>query len=286
MASGGRVARGSRPRARAESVVVPFPRRGQGGLLDPARLAPSARSLLLAFALLAGAVAAYVVARETALFAVHRVEVEGAPLGVGRQVEAAVADADGKSLLAVDLGAADRVIESLPTVAAASLDRAFPHTLRIRVTPERAVAVVRQGAAAFVISARGRVMREVELGTRARLARIWVPKGAPLQVGSLLEGDLAAAARAATPLAGTPFPPVVSVEAASSGLTLHLRSGLEVRLGDAADVDLKLAVARRVLPLLRPGSVYLDVSVPERPVAGSSTLNSLVEVEGTTSTSP
>ena len=36
---------------------------------------------------------------------------------------------------------------------------------------------------------------------------------------------------------------------------------------------LKLTVAARVLPLLEDGTVYLDVSVPERPVA-SATLNS------------
>lgn len=286
MATGGRVARGSRPRARTESVVVPFPRRGQGGSLDPTRLAPSARSLLLAFALLAGSIAAYVTARETSLFSVQQIRVEGASAGVGRQVKQAVADTAGVSLLAVDLGAAERAIEALPTVASATLDRAFPHTLRITVTPERPVAVVRQGAVSYVVSARGRVMSVVERRTRPKLARIWVPKGTPLEVGSLLSGDLAAAVTAATPLSGARFPRVVSVEATSRELTLHLQSGVEVRLGDATDVDLKLAVARRILPLVQPGSVYVDVSVPERPVAGTSTLNSQVEVEGTLSTSP
>ena len=46
---------------------------------------------------------------------------------------------------------------------------------------------------------------------------------------------------------------------------------------------MKLAVAARVLPLLPPGSAYLDVSVPDRPVAGSS-LDSQVEVESSAST--
>jgi len=49
-------------------------------------------------------------------------------------------------------------------------------------------------------------------------------------------------------------------------------------------VPLKLAVAARVIPLLDPGTAYLDVAVPERPVAGS--LNSQVQVQGTTSTTP
>ena len=271
---------------RAESVVVPFPRRGQGGLLDPARLAPSVRSLLYAFALLAVAVAAFLVARESALFAVDEVRVEGAPAGVARDVRRALADVDGESLLAIDVGAAHRAVEAIPTVASASLDRAFPHTLRVTVVPERPVAVVRQGGAGYLVSSRGRVMAAIELRTRPRLARIWVPKGTALDVGSVVEGDLAAAVTAATPLAGTRFPRVVSVEATGRELTLHLRSGLEVRLGDARDVDLKLTIARRVLPLLQPGTVYLDVAVPERPVGGTSTLNSQVEVESQTSTLP
>jgi hypothetical protein len=50
---------------------------------------------------------------------------------------------------------------------------------------------------------------------------------------------------------------------------LRLRSGLELLLGTPVDADLKLAIAARVMPKLTPGSVYLDVSVPERPVAST-----------------
>ena len=50
-------------------------------------------------------------------------------------------------------------------------------------------------------------------------------------------------------------------------LTLVLRRGPEIRLGAASDVLLKLTVAARVFPLLDERSLYLDVSVPERPVA-------------------
>jgi len=66
---------------------------------------------------------------------------------------------------------------------------------------------------------------------------------------------------------------------------MSLRSGIEIRLGDATDIDVKLEVTRRVLPQLGDLRGYLDVSVPDRPVAGAS-LNSQVEVEGATSTVP
>ena len=61
-----------------------------------------------------------------------------------------------------------------------------------------------------------------------------------------------------------------------------LRSGLQVRLGDAGDLRLKLVVARRILAATgrRISDGYVDVSVPERPVVGPVNLKSEVEVEG------
>jgi len=62
------------------------------------------------------------------------------------------------------------------------------------------------------------------------------------------------------------------VRARERDLTFLLASGLELRLGDLRAVPLKLTIASRVLPslLAQGGYVYLDVSVPERPVAGTS----------------
>jgi hypothetical protein len=74
------------------------------------------------------------------------------------------------------------------------------------------------------------------------------------------------------------------VVTARGELTLELRSGLALRLGDLSDLAVKLEVARQVIPQLAGSGDYLDVSVPERPVAGE-TLDSQVEVEGVGSTS-
>ena len=72
--------------------------------------------------------------------------------------------------------------------------------------------------------------------------------------------------------------------ATTGGLTLRLRSGLELRLGDTTDVPLKLAVARRILHLLPPGSGYVDISVPIGPSPACTALDSQVEVETSAST--
>ena len=270
VASGERVDRGQRPRARTAKVVIPFPRRSQGGRLDLARLAPSARSLMIAFALLAGATAAYVGARETSVFAVEEIRVQGTSPAIASEVARALAASRGTSLLAVDLAESHAAVVALPTIAAARFDRAFPHTLAVTVVAERPVAVIRQGADAFVVSARGRIIRGAERGALPSLARIWVPRTVgTLALGTTVTDDVHTAVTAVSPLAGRRFPSrVVSVLATPDELTLRLRSGLEIRLGDATDVELKLLVARRVIPRLQPGSRYLDVSVPDRPVGG------------------
>jgi cell division septal protein FtsQ len=271
---------------RSASVVIPFPLRHQGGRLDLVRLVPSARSLLLAFALLGATLLGYVAARETSMFGVRTIEVRGGSAHIKGAVRRALEPQVGESLLSIDLPAAEHTVEALPFIAEAHFDRAFPHTLNVVVLPERRVAVIRQGARAYVVSRRARIMARIPLETLLGLPRIWVPKGRELAPGAFVDGDLETAVRAVTPLAGESFPSrITAVEATPVELTLHLHSGLEVRLGDTTDVDLKLAVARRVIPLLRPGSLFLDVSVPGRPVGGT-TLDSQVEVEGQVSTTP
>ena len=128
------------------------------------------------------------------------------------------------------------------------------------------------------------MVARVDRKAKPDLARIWIGKDVHLDPGSFVDGDLGTAVRAVAPLAGVRFPSRVVSVTTRDGLTLRLRSGLELRLGDARDVEVKLLVAARVLPLLPSGSGYLDVSVPDRPVAGSTSLDSQVEVESSAST--
>lgn len=284
MAERGRAGREQRPRTRAASVVVPFPRTTSGDRLELAPLVPSGRSLLIAFGVLGGILLALVLARETAIFGVRTIDVSGAQGPVARQVQRVLDDRVGASLMGLDLDAARVDVTALPTVAEVAFDRAYPHTLRVVVVPERPVAIVRQGADSYLVSERGRVMARAERTARPALARIWIAKDTRLEPGAFVDGDLRTAVGAVTPLAGTRFPSRVVSVATRDGLTLRLGSGLELRLGDMTHVDLKLAVAAQVLRLLPAGSEYLDVSVPDRPVAGPAWTDPQVEVETLPST--
>jgi cell division protein FtsQ len=233
------------------------------------RLLPSPRSLAAGFGILAIAGGGYGVARQTSAFAIGRLEVAGGTPRVQGQVRHEVAALRGKSLLALDGSALVRRLEAMPTVLTASYDRAFPHTLRIEIVPEHPVAVVRQGAKAWLLSARGRVIAAIPPHGAQSLPRIWIPHTTPVTIGGFLPANHAAAAARALALASR-FPAHIVVAALHrDGLLFRLRDGLELRLGDPTDIRLKLAIARLAIHRLPAGTVYLDVSVPGRPVAGN-----------------
>jgi cell division protein FtsQ len=256
------------PRARAASLALPRARRPSA----PAalvRFAPSRRSLAVGAGLVALAAGLYAVARQTSAFAISTLEVDGAPAAVQQQVRHSLASLLGTNLLALDGSALERRAEALPTVVSIGYDRAFPHTLRIHVVPERPVAVLHRGKETWLVSARGRVVARIPTGTEPGFARIWVPRKADVAVGAFLAPEVVGTA-ARTLAVATHFPArIATVSLAHGELVFRLHSGLELRLGEPTDVRLKLAIARRALAQLPPGATYLDISVPGRPVAGS-----------------
>ena len=253
--------------------MVPFPQRRRLGAPDLARVAsfvPTGRALFVAGAALATAGLLYLVARETPLFAVRSIEISGVRGAAAAHVRAALRPLAGKSLLALRGSDIEDRLAAVPEVQSATYDRAFPNTLRVVVVPERPVAVIRQGASAWLVSARGRVLRSLPRGADRALPRIWLPRSADVQVGAGVapdEGGEAAAALAVARRVGFRGH-VRDVSTTGGALVFSLRSGLQLRLGDEQDLALKLAVAGRILPLVR-GAAYLDVSLPARPVAGT-----------------
>ena len=265
---GGRVEAGSRRHTRAASAVVPFPRGGAGDRHELARLVPSGRSLLIVLGLVAGTLVAVWGAHASSVFAVGRVQVLGAPPGVERQVVRVTASVVGRSLLDVDARRVEDTVRALPTVAGVSVDRAFPHTLVVRVQAEKPVAVARRRDSAWLVTGTGKVIREIAPGSLGRFPRLWLPKGAGVRVGGSLPASFAPATRALAAAQEARIPRRVKGVRSNAGeLTIVLRHGPEIRLGDPTDVRLKLAVAAQVFPFLPGNAAYLDVSVPERPVS-------------------
>ena len=266
---GGRSVRGPRRHAAAASVVVPFPRGAAGARLDLVRFVPSGLSLVASLGFLAAIGAAYAIAMLSPVFAVERIEISGAPAPLTREIQKATAELRGESLVRVDADEVEGVLRALPAVAGVSVDRAFPHTLVVKVAPERTVAVVRRGRSSWEVTGAGRVTREIETGTQRHLPRLWLAKGATIRRGGVIPPGFVPATRALAEAHAVGLGSrVKGIRPVGDELTLVLRRGTEIRLGRATEVRLKLTVASRVLALVDSGTEYVDVSVPQRPVAG------------------
>jgi cell division protein FtsQ len=259
------------PRSRrARAAVLPFPGTGRlrGFSLMPSL--PSGRALLLGFALLGAGALAYLGARETSIFALRTVQVNGAPPRVAAHVEQALEPLQGRSLLALNRGEIEQRVARLSDVAAVSFDRDFPHTLRVFVTPAHSIAVLRRGMSAWIVSSDRRVVRTAGLFAAPKLPRIWVPRATSVDVGlPLADADAARAVRALAVVRGAGFGRrIAAMRVTDRELTIVLAQGPELRFGDGTSLTLKLAVATRMLPLVEGTSGYLDVTVPTRPIAG------------------
>jgi cell division protein FtsQ len=241
-------------------------RAGRGSL--PSRLLAVAGAALVGLGLL------YLGARQTSVLSLRAIEVSGAPPAVAAAVRSAAQPSLGQSLVGLDGEALAGRLRALPSVAAVEYDRSFPHTLRLRVTPEQPVALVRAGTQSWVVSRRGRVIRAADRLVLRRLPRVWLPSATELRPGNTLADDQQALAVRALAHVRERFPaPIVTARESEGHITLVLAGKQELRLGGAGALPLKLAVAERVLETLDPaeeaGLLYLDVSLPERPVAAA-----------------
>jgi cell division protein FtsQ len=251
--------------------VLALPRTSRFELV---RFAPSGRSLAIGAASMLIAAGLYGFARETSLFALETIEIDGATPALAARVRSELRPYKGRSLVAVDAAAVAERVNGLPAVRDSVVDRAFPHTLRVRIVPEVAVAVLRRGAGSWLVSARGRVIAQIERGAHRALPRIWLRPDEEVEVGSLLTDERGGlAARSLAAFVGSGFRSRISyVRALDEQITLGLRGGLELRLGAPTALRLKVAIARSLLPMLAfpaaGGPDYVDLAVPERPVAG------------------
>jgi cell division septal protein FtsQ len=212
----------------------------------------------------------YAIARETSVFAVERIDVQGVPPALGARIRAALAPVEGTSLVSFSRGSADRRLTGFPQIAHVSYDRDFPHTLHVYVTVEPAVAIVRRGPDAWLVSAGGRVLGMLEPGSYPPLPRIWLAAETSVTVGGTVETGRSAVVAAALTRQRLPVHVVAIRDDGADGIVIQLPGGREVRLGDTSNLAVKLAVAAAILPQ-SPDASYVDVSVPTRAVAGYQT---------------
>ena len=233
------------------------------------RYLPSGRSILAGIAIALLALAAYVGARESSVFAVRTLDIRGGNAQTRAEVRAALSSELGTSLLKIDRATIAGKLADVTSVLRFTYDRAYPNTLRVVVRREHPVLVLRQSRYAYLVSGTGRVLKPLPHPLLSQLPRLWVKSGIPVMVGDELPPTEAAAAHALAAANRADLPGGVrTIQSSHGSFALELGAGLELRLGQPNDVMLKLAIAKRILRATGAAvdAGYLDVSVPERPV--------------------
>jgi cell division protein FtsQ len=234
---------------------------------------PAARAVLIRRTLIFAALATAVLYgcymlwfRNLPWFAIDDVTIAGATTNE-RQIKTAVERVAGEmTTLHIKDDELRDAVAQFPTVASVGASTSFPHTLNVTVTERLPVGFIKSGVNRTAVSADGYLLLGASFDPK-RLPRIdgSVPHGARL--------DRDAAAQAAI-LGVTPAPLRDRVidsnwDEEQGGAVVQLDGGPEVRFGDGSHGKDKWRAAVTVLASPERGSPsYLDVSVPERPVAG------------------
>jgi cell division protein FtsQ len=141
----------------------------------------------------------------------------------------------------------------------------FPHGLRIKVIEHDAVAAVQIDGQRVPVAADGTVLRGRPAANELVTLSIPTANGGGKLTSA--HGRDAVRAMGAAPRALRPY--VSDVQFGPDGLRVLLRNGPLVQFGDANRARAKwIAIARVLGDPRAAGASYLDVRVPERPVAG------------------
>jgi cell division protein FtsQ len=204
--------------------------------------------------------------RDSSLVAVEKVSVTGITTSDAPRIRARlIAAAQEMTTLHVDKAA---LMRSLPTTAAVAdlrITTSFPHGMTIEVIQSPAVAVLAAPGRRMAVAADGSLLKGVRAGNVPVINVGALPSSGRLGRGRS-QTLVAVAAAAPGPLRSR-IARIRSIPA--KGLVAYIEAGPQVILGDSTQLAAKWAVAAAVLadPDSR-GASYVDVSLPERPVAG------------------
>lgn len=219
------------------------------------------------------------------LLDVDRLVVRGATRSGAAAVEVATGIARGEAMASLDLRAAGRAVERVPWVAAATVERQWPGTVLVKVSERTPVALVHaQEGRWVVVDARGRqltVFGSEDMGALGDMAGAGDIAGLPriegldatASAGDELGAGAAGALQLSQRLAVAALSPAPRVEVQPNGALdalIESAGGGEVRVlfGRPERLGDKVVALATLLAELddRPGSVVLDVRVPEAPV--------------------
>ena len=200
----------------------------------------------------------------SALLDVDHIAVSGGSIVTPAEATAGAGLRSGQPMVSVDIAAAERRLRRLPWVDTASVERAFPNTVRIHLTERVAVAAATRPAGGWVLLDRGgRVLAE-QADRTASLPQV-IGAG-----GTAAPGENLDTARPALDVVAA-LPEAVRREIQSvnlDGEAVTLQMGArEIRIGPPTQLAAKVAALSVLLERVGSRSVaVLDVRVPQAPV--------------------
>lgn len=225
------------------------------------------RRLIIAALILVALAAVYMFWFRTSSFvSVRNVEITGTEQAP--DVDAALRNAaDGQSTLHLDADALRSAVAEYPQVAGITMDTKPPHTLLINVDLRQPVGYVKSSGA--VVAGDGVVLDHTGHAPDG-LPSIDADGSGSGEDGTAIGGDALTAARI---LGAAPKELTDQINSAALdkdyGVTVDFGPGIELRFGDAAGAALKWKALASVLADPKfEGASYIDLSVPDRPVAG------------------
>lgn len=226
------------------------------------------RRLLLGLIVAAALAAAYHFwLRDSSLVAVEQVTVVGAEQSpeIDRKLRAAGLE---QTTLHVDHGALTEAVAGEPAVRSVAASSDFPHGLTIEVDLRSPAGFVRSEG--LVVAGDGVILERAGSAPQGLPAiKVDAGKGAAGSA-SAVGGEALSVARV---LGSAPEPLAPLIASATTdetmGVIVELSAGLELRFGGAGDAGTKwLAAAAVLADRSFESAAYLDLSVPDRPVAG------------------
>jgi hypothetical protein len=203
--------------------------------------------------------------RDSSFVRVERVSISG--LGEAPRLQQQLASAaKTMSTLHVRQGRLDNVVAGYPAVQRLEVHPDFPHALRIEVVEFQPAAVLVSGTSRMPVASDGRLLR----GLKTELSLPVIKLRGALPAERLGRGTALRAAEVAGG-ASLPLRPRLAtvIETSDRGLVALARKGPDLVFGDTSRLRAKwLAAARVLADEGSQGAAYVDVRLPERPVAG------------------
>jgi cell division protein FtsQ len=206
--------------------------------------------------------------RGSPLVSVQRVTVVGESGPDAGQIRSALESAARTmTTLDVQLGRLRRAVAPYPIVKDVRVTTQFPHGMRIDVVEQVAVAMIDAGGHKVAVAPDGTLLHDVVVSG----ALPSIPLNVPLTGTTVNDAGAMQAVRllaAAPPQLLSRISQVTTV--ASHGLVAQVRNGPSIYFGDSTEVAAKWIAAAAVLGA--PGSagaLYVDVTDPQRPAAGT-----------------